>query len=81
MKTGRRVAPVTACEKCGQSTSRRDLTKWKGKWRCDGCLNGTILPIEVTVIQSNMCAWDGEEALDHGNETDETGSKIGKLHV
>ena len=81
MKTGKRMAPVTACEKCDQPAKRKDLTRWRGKWRCDRCLNGNILPISISVIQSNMCAWDGEESLDHGNEMDETGNKIGKLNV
>jgi len=73
MKKGRRTAPVTVCEACEQPAKRRDLTKHKGKWRCDECLNGDILPIEVTVLQSNMCAWEDEAFLGYGDELDEVG--------
>ena len=55
-----RVAPQPMCEECDTYTQRRLLTKHKGKFKCPTCLQGPVEPISISVMTSNMGAWDEE---------------------
>ena len=61
MKSINSLAKVSSCDNCGRETPRRDLVRFQNEWLCGTCLNADAEPPRITVMMSNMAAWDNEE--------------------